>query len=83
MEFLRGGRVAGVLRVRVAELGGSGVVVVKGGVYVWMFGGENASPPRRITAPLLLLLRVFYAWKFPLIPQFSHAVRGGEGPGGG
>lgn len=51
-------------------------------VDVW---GENASPPRRITAHLLLLLRVLYAWKFPPFPLFPLTVSRGEGagPGGG
>lgn len=49
-----------------------------GGVCVWMFGGKTPRlPPHHrssaASAP------VFYAWKCPLFPQFSHGVSGGVG----
>lgn len=58
--------------------GGSAVVLVeKGGVCVWMFGGKTPRLPA--ASPLLCCSGslFFYAWKFPLFTVF-HAECGGR-----
>lgn len=86
LEFFGGGNVGGSPGPG-GRTGGTGVVVevvvevvvVKGGVCVWMFGGKT---PRLLAAsPLLCCFCSLFFTRGNVF--FPHAVSGGEGPGGG
>lgn len=66
---------------RVGSLQVPGVGAAEGGSTCVDVLGENASPPRCITAHLLLMLGVFLRVEISPFPPFSHAVSGGLSDG--